>query len=128
MRLLLGIALLVGSISGCSTPIKSIDRLPVASELRSASNPDQVVAHASKDIELLRAGRNPRYATFETALYDGGTCFFEGAGYRITDHRKIATRDGRKGFIRGQTIVFDREVTGGDRIQYSNATFIPSGE
>ncbi|MBL9151706.1 MAG: hypothetical protein JNK37_04460 [Verrucomicrobiales bacterium] len=86
MRLLLGIALLAGSISGCSTPTKGIDRLPVATELRSASNPDQVIAHAAEDLELLRAGMNPQNSEFETGLYDGGTRFFRGTGYRITDH------------------------------------------
>lgn len=130
MKLLLGIALPTLIISGCSTPspIKSINRMPLASELQSASKPDEIIARASKDIELLRANENPQYSIFRGGLYDGGTRFFEGAGYQITDHREIATRNGQNGFIQGQSILFERAVTGGDIIKYSNTTFAPSGK
>ena len=100
----------------------------MASELGSAANPGLVIARASEDLGLLKAKKDPKYATYKTGLYDGGTRFFEGIGYRITDHRKIVTRNGQQGFILGQTVVFDRSVTGGKELQYSNTSFRPTDE
>ena len=107
--------------AACSTSDRGPNMLmtfPGVSDVPGAVDPSSVLARAREDFEMLAKGRDPRYAQFESGLYDGGTRIFKAQGYQIIDHHR-AEEDGR--YTVGQTITFDESLTGGKVIEHTNA-------
>ena len=112
----------------CQSASVKLNEFPDASLFNGVVDSSATIANSQEDLLLLERDEKPAHATFKTGLYDGGTRYFEGVGYRIIDHRRMTIEQGRDGMLLGQTVFFERRVTGGRELEFSNARFVPLEE
>lgn len=115
-------------IAGCasSQPVE-VESFPTALSLRTPDKYLKLYRNAKEDFQRLATipKKRPHHAQTGMLLYDGGSAFYEGRGYRLKSWHRTVNQDGKFGFWTGPEIIFESPISQIGPISYSEARFEP---
>lgn len=113
-------------LSGCASvePIQ-VESFPLASDLKVRPRNFDLYKKGQEDFTLLSKGFVPKHARAVMQVYDGGSIFYKGKGYRIISWRRLSDKDGKHGLWIGPEIVFESPISTIGLISFSEAQFKP---
>ena len=114
--------------AGCvSSPPAQVKSFPDTTSLRTLEKYLKLYNEAKEDFQILATSKDkqPKHARRTALLYDGGSAFYEGLGYRLKSWHRIVNKDGKLGFWTGPEIIFESPISRSGPIAYSEARFEP---
>lgn len=114
-------------MAACAGPEKRVKSFPAPEELGVRKGEMGNYLAAKGDFDLLLAGKEPTTARCAGVIYDGGSRFYKGPGYRLTQWEKVAMRSGVNGRVEGPEITFCAPLSRVGCVVYGETKFVPIG-
>ena len=114
--------------AGCvSSPPIQVKSFPDTASLRTPEKHLKLYNNAKEDFQNLAAFRDkqPKHARRTALVYDGGSAFYKGRGYRLISWRRIMKENGILGVWIGPEIIFESPISRIGPISYTEAKFEP---